>query len=816
MSGQAVIRWVEVAVLAAVDKSLHYAVPDRLSSRIAAGNLVLVPLRAGVAVAVVLQCQPRPDTAARSFTLKPLLEVAEHLPLVPPDLLDLGRWIARYYFYPIGETFRVLLPTRYAQPPECRLRATSAGLEAGAPGSELMQVLIDHGPQSLPALKKRIVPWKRLRAMIEEHSAGGWLEQFYDWLPMAARPVGIKWVSLRTGPDAAEADLTGPGHELIERLRNAAGRLPLSELRRQMTNIDYWVRKLTRTAQIEVTECERTPAPTLAQTIPASPPPTLTEDQHQICTTITEIILTPRFFPVLIHGITGSGKTEIYLNLAARALASGRSALILVPEIALSTQLEAQFRQRFGHRLGVWHSAVAPGERTRLWQQLAGAEVTLTLGVRSAVFSPLRNLGLIVVDEEHDSSYKQEDRLRYHARDVALMRAKMLGIPIVLGSATPSLQTLQHCREGRYRLLSLTRRIEDQPLPELEVVDMRREHGSYRFLSRPLQDALAANLTAGRQTLLFLNRRGFANFLMCRVCGQVIRCRHCSVSLTYHQQENRLCCHYCGFSTVPPESCPTCSRPGLLPLGFGTERVEEEVKRLLPTARIVRIDRDSVANPRHLLDLLNTVRSGRADILIGTQMIAKGHDFPNLTLVGVINADTALQIADFRAGEATVQLLIQVAGRAGRRDIRGRVILQTYNPDHYTMQAVRRLDYNLFCDQELESRRALQYPPFSRFAKLLLTAANEPLVQAAAGQLNELGLGLVASFRQQDRHLALLGPAPAPLTKLKDRFRWHLYVKAWRNRDIQDFVDALMAQSRQLDLVRRTELTVDRDPVSNY
>ena len=518
------------------------------------------------------------------------------------------------------------------------------------------------------------------------------------------------------------------------------------------------------------------------------------------------------FKTFLVFGVTGSGKSEIYLRLVETALQHHQGALILAPEIALTYQLEALFRQRFGSQLATWHSGLTSQVREQQWQDILNGKKKVVLGARSAIFMPVSDLGLIIVDEEHDTSYKQDDHFRYQARDVALMRAQMLQIPIVLGSATPSMQSFYHCEANRYHLLSLPRRIHDRPMPDLEIIDMRRENRRNRVLSKTLKDALAETLEAGQQALLFLNRRGFATFVLCNACGQVLQCENCSVSLTYHQKRETLCCHYCGSEKKLPERCPVCDHAALGLHGFGTERIEKEVKKLLPEAQVLRIDRDTVSAPRYIVECLESIREHRANVLIGTQMLTKGHDFPNITLVGVVNADTSLQIADFRAGETTVQLLMQVAGRAGRGDKPGRVILQTYNPSHYTIQSVVTMDYQGFCRKELESRERLQYPPFVRLLRLLVTSTREDLTRQAAGELATLCREVASELRSQGQYLAVLGPSPAPLVKLKNRFRWHIYVKAWANQDLQQFTEVVLERSSGHPTLRRVQVAIDRDP----
>jgi primosomal protein N' (replication factor Y) (superfamily II helicase) len=546
--------------------------------------------------------------------------------------------------------------------------------------------------------------------------------------------------------------------------------------------------------------------------IPAAVPLELSSDQKQVLASIHRHLQEPVFQVFVVFGVTGSGKSEIYLRLVESALEGRQGALILVPEIALTFQLEALFRQRFGSQLAIWHSGLSVRAREEEWQDVLLGKKKVVLGARSAVFMPVADLGLIVVDEEHDSSYKQDDHLRYQARDVALMRAQKLRIPVVLGSATPSLQSVHHAHAGRYTLLSLPRRIHDRPLPDLEVIDMRKENRRSRILSRALQEALAETFKTGKQALLFLNRRGFAAFVLCNVCGHVLLCESCSVSLTYHQKKGLLRCHYCGLEKKLLDRCPVCDHKALILHGFGTERIEKEVKKLLPEARVLRIDRDTVSGPGGLAEYLDAVREQRAEILIGTQMLTKGHDFPNITLVGIVNADTALQIADFRAGETTVQLLMQVAGRAGRGDKPGQVILQTYNPSHYTIESVMRMEYLGFCEQELASREQLQYPPFVRLLRFLVTSPREEQARQAACELAGLCRTIGAEFRSREHYLAILGPAPAPLAKLKNRFRWHLYVKAWTNQALQQFTEAVLERSKGFTLLRRVQLAIDRDP----
>ncbi|NLI82143.1 MAG: primosomal protein N' [Deltaproteobacteria bacterium] len=742
----------EVAVFSAVDKTLHYSVPESIRPKAAVGCRVLVPLGRREVMGLILSLGVPEHPPSQGIVVRPLRAVLDREALLPQGLLGLCRWVSTYYAYPLGEVLQNALPPAMEKSLSTRLELTREGLEhfAADSATPFVKLLLEKPHLSLQEIRRKrrnLGNWEEELRYLE---AEGWVARTFDWKTNAATE--------ETRKTASPCRIV-PGEEA------------------------------------------------------AVPPLELLPDQQAIYETLLPHIHRPAFKPFLLFGVTGSGKTEIYMRLVQAALEADAGVLILVPEIALSSQLESLFRQRFGNLLAVWHSRLPRPERSAHWTRLQAGEKRVLLGVRSAVFMPVPRLGLVIVDEEHDPSYKQEDSLRYHARDVAVMRARIQGVPIVLGSATPSLQSMAHCRSNRYTCLTLPNRVFQRPLPELQVVDMRRQSASNRILSRELRQTLAETMASGKQALLFLNRRGFATFTLCNVCGNVVQCAHCSVSLTYHQQWDRLCCHYCGWSRPLPDSCPTCGHASIFSHGFGTERLEEEVKQFLPGVPLARLDRDTTARPGRMAETLNAVRRGKAKILIGTQMIAKGHDFPDVTLVGIVNGDTSLQIADFRAGETTVQLLMQVAGRAGRGDTPGRVILQTYNPAHYTIDAVLKMDYLSFVEKELESRERLQYPPFTRLVKFLLTSPREENAREAAAQLAGLSREVAEDLRSENRHVAVLGPSSAVHARLKNRFRWHVFVKAWTNRDLQELINRVLSRKKGLAPLNRVHLAVDRDPV---
>ncbi len=738
--------YAEVVILGtALDRCLHYSVPPQLADRVRPGSIARVELGKRQATAIVVSVGSTAPELPEKIRIRSLLDIRDDF-AVPPDLLQLSKWIARYYFYPLGEVLSLAVPY------------------GGLPGSGRL------------------------------------------------KPPGIRTVRLVADRFPAAKKFSERETAIIRLLENSGGAIPLKTLKEECKGADYALRKMTKNGLIAIEEVaapeSACPAPKLAA------PFELTADQKNALDEILPTVGEASFQPFVLYGVTGSGKTEIYLRLVQEALTSGKGAVILVPEIALSTQMEAIFHERFGPVLAVWHSALSERERRLQWFDIHSGCRRIVLGARSAVLSPIKDLGLVIVDEEHDTAYKQEDHLRYNARDVALMRGKILGVPVVMGSATPSLQTVSLVNRNTYRAVLLPSRVLDRPLPEFEIVDMRREGPRSGIFSYKLREAITETIRNGNQVLLFLNRRGFAKHYVCNACGHVLECASCSVSLTYHKGDNLLRCHYCGWERALVERCPSCGHAALVAHGFGTERVEKEAKKLFPDAKIVRVDRDTMSNHEKLVQALDAVRSGRADILLGTQMVAKGHDFPELTLVGIINADVGLQVPDFRAGETLVQLLLQVAGRAGRGEAPGKVILQTYNPFHFTIESALKMDYDGFCEKELESRKTLQYPPFARLLKLLVTAGTDVAARDGARMLASVCREKADAFRTDGKQIAILGPAPAAYVKLKNRFRWQIFIKTWTSSDMQNFVESVLSAVKSDPTFRPVQITVDRDPAT--
>lgn len=537
----------------------------------------------------------------------------------------------------------------------------------------------------------------------------------------------------------------------------------------------------------------------------------LTADQAEAVQEISQALAGGKFGAFLLYGVTGSGKTEVYLSAIASALACGRQAVTMVPEISLTPQMIGLFRERFGSLVAVLHSGLAGRERYEEWRRVKEGKAPVVLGTRSAVFAPLPGPGLFILDEEHEPSYKQDDHLRYHAREVALKRAQLSGAVVVLGSATPSLESwFRSGRGGLYKLLKLPHRIDKKPLPRVTVVDLRQEirEGNRGIFSRPLVSAIFERLQRGEQSILFLNRRGYATFVVCRECGHVLKCGRCDISLTYHL-DGTLRCHYCNYGTKLPGNCPACGSGYIRHFGAGTQKVEDEAAKLFPEARILRMDSDSTARRGSHEKILSAFRQGRADILIGTQMIAKGLDLPNVTLVGVVNADTTLFMPDFRAAERTFQLLTQVAGRTGRGELPGEVLVQTYCPEHYSITAAAGHDVEGFYRIELPLRKSLGYPPFSFLARILFTHEDEGEISRGAAHVKEI---LDKKLSGQDNFIEVLGPAPAPLSRIKGRFRWQLVLKGPRRGELRDLIRECTDDLRKLRPAFKPVINVDINP----
>ncbi len=831
----------EVAVAAPLTRTLTYGAPDTMDTEPRPGVRVLVPLGNRLVTGYLLGPAPEAGEDRCGFTIRNIVDILDAEPLFPPVLVPFFRWVAAYYLHPPGEVIRTALPAGLTSCSGRRVVLTGRGRREAARLQEKekgawVDRLLARGELSpaavltlwrSPARQRLLRQWEndglitieevvtgdKVRARtVDVVEPGPLLEPLLD--REAARDADQADQVLRRLAASAGADDLKPSEHralrLFVELWLSQGRRPVPrpELRRHYTNISVPLKGLCRRRILAMGRRRVHRDPFGSQPPYLPPPRRLTDEQEQVLAELLPVIEAQEFATFLLFGTTGSGKTEVYLRASEAALERGRSVLVLVPEIALASQLEAHFHSRFGDRLAVLHSGLSAGERLDQWQRIMTGQARIVIGARSAVFAPLADPGLVIVDEEHEPAYKQDDGLRYSGRDLAVLRGKLAGCPVLLGSATPSVVSFHHARNGKYRLLAMARRVQGRTLPTVEVVDLAREKRSRPdlFFSDRLIAALRETMEQREQSLLFVNRRGFSSFMLCRDCGHIVQCSHCQVSLTMHRQQNRLVCHYCGFSLPPDILCPACRSDKVVGLGLGSERIEEEVRQLLPHARVARLDSDTATSRKNYLAILKAVRDRDVDILVGTQMIAKGLHFPHITLVGVVWADSGLGMPDYKASERTFSLLSQVTGRAGRGENAGRVIIQTHQPEHYAIRHARDHDYQKLYAREIELRRELGYPPFARLVNIRFSARDEHMVRRCAGQ--------VAEFLRRacvGMPVMLLGPAPAPLARLRDRSRWQLLLKSRDRACLRQVCEQLLEEKRKL-CPAGVRMAVDVDP----
>ncbi len=799
-------EYCDVAVPVPLDRLFTYRLPLTLRHRVRPGSRVLVPFGPRKLAGFVLQRHDRrPETEVRE-----VLRLLDEEPVFDESLLRLGRWMAEYYSAPLGEALRAMAPLESEIRRGKRYGLTDAGREAARQLS-LVEDQSDPAVAILRMLESRPLSERWIKHKVPGAASAlrsllrrGFIEVervhgLRDPFRAAAARLRVELPAPIGGVKLNKAE-----RELAAYLELHPGSHNLGHLESKVKNASRAARSLARRGLVQL----RPEGPGF-QTEPERPRHRLNPHQQAAYEAIGASLEKREFQVFLLHGVTGSGKTEVYLRAIETALAQGRSALLLVPEIALTPAVAGQFYQRFGDRVAILHSAFSGAERADQWRRIRSGEAGVVVGTRSAVFAPVRDLGLVVVDEEHDTSYKQGETPRYHGRDVAIVRAQQAGATVVLGSATPSVESRFNAERGRYRLLELPERVERRPLAEVEVVDMRQEFletREQRVFSRRLVEAIEERLRAGEQTMLLLNRRGFSSFVACRACGERIQCRDCAVTLTYHRRDRRLLCHYCNYAAPVPSRCPSCDSEYIYFVGYGSERVEEELRRHFPKARVARMDRDTVTSKRAFETILYGFRAGEYDILTGTQMIAKGHDIPNVTLVGVVSADIGLGLPDFRAAERTFQLLTQAAGRAGRGDSPGRVVIQTLNPDHYAVECAAAQDYAAFYEKEIHFRRLMRYPPFSALASILVRSERQLEAHRMAAELALL-------LNPPPRELKVLGPAEAPVPRLKREYRYQILIKAASRKALREQLRRLTEHAAGHGWPP-TALAVDVDPVS--
>ena len=789
-----------------LDRPFTYQLPATLQHRVQVGARVLVPFGTRKLTGMIVALHNNPPDAITKEVLRLLDEVA----VLSTELIALGRWVSKYYCCPLGEVLRGMTPLTGEVRKKKMYSLTDSGRDTARqltisvnladPQVALLQ-LLEARPLSAAYINTKIKDSLRVLRNLEKKGFVALAEDLEAKDPLRAPPDKLR-ISFLARPAAEK--LKKAESELLAFLELHPGAHNLAALEEKVTNATTAGRSLERRklARLEVEQ---------PQMLSFAPRGTYLLNPHQQAAfdVLKLSIEKGGFQAFLLQGVTGSGKTEVYLSAIEAVLAAGRSALLLVPEIALTPAVAGQFFHRFGDSVAILHSAFSAAERAGQWRRIRAGEARVVVGTRSGIFAPVQNLGLVIVDEEHDQSYKQEEAPRYNGRDIAVVRARAANATIILGSATPSLETRQNADRAKYRLLLLPERVAGRPMPQVSIVDMRQEFldtRKYNVFSRALLDAITGRLALKEQSMLLLNRRGFSSFVACRACGERVNCTNCAVTLTYHRKDRRLLCHYCGYAEKVPTVCPHCQSEYIQFLGTGSEKVEEELHQAFPFARIARMDRDTASNKRHVETILHGFREGAYDILVGTQMIAKGHDIPNVTFVGIVSGDIGLGMPDFRAAERTFQLLTQAAGRAGRGEIAGNVLIQTVNPDHYAIRLAATQDYDAFYEKEIQFRKAMRYPPFAALANILVRhTRQEDAMRLSTELAHFLGHSMAG--------LKIMGPAEAPVARIKNEFRYQLLLKAVDRLKLNERLQAVRNYALEKQWPA-TALIIDVDPLS--
>jgi primosomal protein N' (replication factor Y) len=809
----------DVALPVPLDMAFTYKIAEQQP---VVGGRVLVPFRNQRISGVVMALHDRTP----SMQAKTVIQVLDTEPVLDEGLMKLGQWIAQYYLAPIGDVFRGMLPLA-AEIKKAKLyRITEVGYEAlhasaTAGSSRRSKQDIDTQMIEYAVLDYLSMSDEALEGTIR--SATGANRQVLDLL------LRKKWIAREDVSSVRDAQRTvqvavlrelfpgKPGGKLNENqqkiiafLQQQAGRAFVEKIR-ELAVPRTTLQTLVKRGVIEIMEEQADfSVSSMKKRGPSHLDFIFNAEQKAALTAIQRSVAEQKFSVSLLHGVTGSGKTAVYLAAMQAVLEQGRSAILLVPEIGLTPAAAANLHQVFGDEVAILHSALSADERAEQWHRIRRSEARIVVGTRSAVFAPVENLALIVVDEEHDSSYKQEETPRYNGRDVAVMRGKLTNAAVVLASATPAIESYHNAEAGKYRLIELKERVERRPLPEVELVDMRSEFqqtGEDQIFSRQLIQEVMDRLDRGEQAMVLLNRRGYSSVVLCRACGETLQCKNCTIAMTYHKAAHRMECHYCGYRQAVPKRCTACNSEHIFFLGTGSEKVEERLHAAFPQARIGRLDRDTVRNRHDFERVLNQFHAGEINLLVGTQMIAKGHDVHGVTLVGVVGADYALGFPDFRAAERTFQLLTQVAGRAGRGETPGKVVLQTYHPDHYAIQFAQQHDYAGFYEKEVRFRKWMHYPPFSALANVLVRSDKLEQALRWTGQLGKW------FERTRNEGVRVLGPSAAPIMRLKRDYRYHFILKAGSREKLNASLRRMLGFA-DAEKIPRTNVIVDVDALS--
>jgi primosomal protein N' (replication factor Y) len=802
----------DVAVAVPLDAAFTYRIPEGMHPVV--GGRVLVPFRQQRMSGIVVELHDRkPPVQAKN-----LHSAVDNEPVLDQQLLRLGRWIADYYLAPLGEVLRTMLPLgaefkrsvsyRITETGHTALHtASTAGYTRSRRSSDeqlaeirVLDYLVQRDDAFESSLKSSL---KVSKAVLAGMVRKKWIER-EDVSGQRDATRTVRVVVLKS----AEGKLNANQQAIVDTLAAAGGKIATGFL----NELDIPRSTLATLVKRGLVEIVEEPAEFKVSGARARRSPLefeLNRAQKDALSHIQESVASRKFFGALMHGVTGSGKTAVYLTAMRAVLDAGRSAILLVPEIGLTPAVAADLHQVFGDEVAILHSALSNEERAEQWHRIKRGEARVVVGTRSAVFAPVADLALMIVDEEQDSSYKQEETPRYHARDVAVVRAKMANAVVVLGSATPSLESYYNAKKDKYKLLELRDRVEKRPLPDVEIIDMRQEFqetGHEHVISRKLAQEIKERLDRKEQAMVLLNRRGYSPVVLCRSCGKTLECRNCAIAMTHHKGSRRMVCHYCGHMAAVPEACPECGSEYVYFLGTGSEKLEELLHGMFPQARVGRLDRDTVRGREDFERALNALDQGELDLLVGTQMIAKGHDIHGVTLVGVVGADMALGLPDFRAAERTFQLLTQVAGRAGRGPVQGKVVLQTYFPDHYAVQFAAQHDFLGFYEKELRFRSWMHYPPYSALANVLVRSDKVDEAMRWSGTLGK--------WFEKTRHdgVRVLGPAAAPIVRLKRDYRYHFVLKSASREKLNMLLRTMLSYAAS-QKIPRTQIIVDVDAV---
>ena len=807
-------EYIEVGVLLPVFNTFTYKIPERLINLVSPGMRVLVPFGKRRVTGYVLKKCPKP----KKFKTKLILDILDDIPMFPESMIPFFQWISDYYIHPLGDVIKTALPSGLNQYDVSMISISKKGVskyttDRLTPGeSEIISLLQDNNNEmSLKSLAKKSQN-PSINNLIMKMEKSGLLLKIYE-LAKDKTKLKIEKFILYSNSPSQKIILSKKRKQILEIVKKET-EISLSKLKKQIPTAPNLIKPLNEAGLIKIIEKQVFQDP-LGDIVDPDTPPKLTKEQEKVVTLVSSR-MNDGFQRYLLSGVTGSGKTEVYLRLVAKALQLNKTALVLVPEISLISQTERRFRARFGNKIAVLHSALSNTERLDQWRQIMQNKAFVVIGARSALFAPIQNLGIIIVDEEHDTSYKQESGLRYNARDLSIVRAQMNDIPVILGSATPSIQSYHNVCTNKFEELKLENRVNKYPLPEITLVDLKKHKdfsGYQKLISSVLSKSIRECLNKGEQALIFLNRRGFSTFPVCESCGVAVKCKFCELTMTFHKGLNEYRCHLCGFSFSTKIKCPDCGSSKIKPLGFGTEKIETLLLALFPDARIVRIDQDTTQKKGQLVSLLKKIKNRSVDIIVGTQMLAKGHDFPFITLVGIICADLSLNFPDFRSSERTFQILAQVAGRAGRGEQEGKVIMQTYNSDHFAIQASKNQDFIEFYQSETPFRKALLYPPFARIIQLKISGIDPLKVKNHALMIGKMLKTMLKNDKSLIKKVQILGPIEAGIPKIATRFRWQILIKGINISILNKLVKNLISQ-KQIKSEKNVSTTIDVDPYS--